>query len=110
MAIRIIDHRPVDLTEEEYAMYQSIVSSYNTHSNNGADLFCDLFESDGNGIITILKPPTKQRTTLEVFLFLMAVSQNQHLRLMHAQVDDIVRQFKEKMVEVDKKLAKLGGK
>jgi hypothetical protein len=110
MAIRIVDYKPLDLTEEEYAMYQGIVSSYNTHTNKGEQLFQDLFETNDDGIITILKPPTKQRTTLEVFLFLMAVSQNQHLRCMHAQVDDIVRQFKAKMVEVDKKLVELGGK
>jgi hypothetical protein len=110
MAIRIVDFKPLDMTEEEYTLYQSIVNSYNTHTNKGSDLFRDLFQTDDRGIITLLVPPTKQRTTLEVFLFLMTVSQNQHLRLMHEQVDDIVRQFKAKMAEVDKKLAELKGK
>jgi hypothetical protein len=110
MAIRIVDHQPLDMTDQEYVLYQNIVKSYTHGQNNGETLFSGLFESDGNGTITLLVPPTKQRTTLEVFLFLMTVSQNQHMRLMHAEIDNLARQIKVKITEIDDKVAKLNVK
>lgn len=84
------------MTEDEWNMYQKIVVSYATISNKGEDLFIDLFESNDQGIITFLKPPSRRHTSLEVFLFLMALMQHQHLRLMHAQVDEVVEELKKK--------------
>ena len=78
-------------------MYQKIVKSYTTLTNRGEDLFIDLFESDDNGIIIFLKPPSKRQTSLEVFLFLMSIMQHQHLRLMQKQVDDLCVQVREKL-------------
>lgn len=96
MTIKIVDNKKVDMTEDEFNMYQKIVKSYATISNKGEDLFIDLFESNDQGIITFLKPPSKRHTSLEVFLFLMALMQHQHLRLMHAQVDEVVEELKKK--------------
>jgi hypothetical protein len=96
MTIKIVDNKKVDMTEDEWNMYQKIVASYATISNKGEDLFIDLFESNDQGIITFLKPPSKRHTSLEVFLFLMALMQHQHLRLMHAQVDEVVEELKKK--------------
>jgi hypothetical protein len=78
-------------------MYQKIVKSYTSLTNRGEDLFIDLFESDDNGIIMFLKPPSKRQTSLEVFLFLMSLMQHQHLRLMQKQVDDLCVQVREKL-------------
>ena len=50
-------------------MYKKIVTSYTTTTNKGEDLFIDLFETDENGIIVFLKPPSKRQTSFEVFLF-----------------------------------------
>jgi hypothetical protein len=97
MSARVIDNKKIDLTEDEWSMYQKIVKSYTNATNNGEDLFKDLFETDNNGIIIFLKPPTKFRTSFEVFLFLMSLMQHQHLRLMHQQVDEVVAQLKEKL-------------
>jgi hypothetical protein len=97
MSIRIIDNKKVDVTEDEWAMYEKIVKSYTTDTNKGEDLFKDLFETDPNGIIIFLKPPSKFRTSFEVFLFLMSLMQHQHLRLMHSQVEEMVAQVKEKL-------------
>jgi len=96
MPISIIDNKKVDLTMDEWQMYQKIVKSYTTQTNKGEDLFMDLFESDDNGIIMFLKPPSKRQTSFEIFLFLMSIMQHQHLRLMHAQIDDLCRQLKDK--------------
>lgn len=105
MVCGVINNKRIDLTESEWSMYTKIVASYTTATNKGEDLFNDLFETDNRGIIIFLKPPSKQRTSFEVFLFLMAVFQHQHIRLMYQQVDDIVAQMKTKMQEIEQKLA-----
>lgn len=94
MPIRIIDNKKVDVTEDEWNMYQKIVQSYTTPTNKGEDLFIDLFETDDNGVIIFLKPPSKFRTSFEVFLFLMSLMQHQHLRLMRQQVDAAIAELK----------------
>lgn len=100
--MRVIDNKKINLTEDEWAMYLKIVKSYTTPTNKGEDLFIDLFETDGDGIIIFLKPPSKRQTSFEVFLFLMSIMQHQHLRLMQKQVDDVCAQMKEKLKELDK--------
>jgi|SRR5271166_2859715 len=92
--IKVVDNKKLDMTDDEWGMYQKIVASYTTVGSKGEDLFIDLFETNADGIITFLKPPSKRHTSLEIFLFLMALMQHQHLRLMHAQVDEIVGQLK----------------
>ena len=95
MTIRIVDNKKVDMTDEEWNMYQKIVKSYTDLTGKGEDLFIDLFETGGDGIIIFLKPPSKRRTSLEVFLFLMALMQHQHLRLMHQQMDEAIAELKQ---------------
>lgn len=99
MAIRVVDNKKLEMTEDEWNMYQKIVQSYTTATNKGEDLFIDLFETDEHGIIIFLKPPSKFRTSFEVFLFLMSLMQHQHLRLMHRQVDDACQQIREKALD-----------
>jgi len=95
--MRIIDNKKIDMTDSEWEMYQRIVKSYTTMTNKGEDYFIDLFETDAEGTIIFLKPPSKRQTSLEVFLFLMSLMQHQHLRLMHAQVDEVTRKLNEKL-------------
>ena len=94
MTIRVVDNKRLDMTDDEWAMYQKIVQSYTDITGKGEDLFMDLFETNGDGIIIFLKPPSKRRTSLEVFIFLMALMQHQHLRLMHLQIDEAVAEIK----------------
>jgi hypothetical protein len=105
MPFRIIDNKKVEITEDEWSLYQKIVKSYNSITNKGEDLFIDLFEVDENGIIIFLKPPSKRQTSFEVFLFLMALQQQQHIRIMYTHVSDICSQMKTKMQELDAKLS-----
>lgn len=103
MPFRIIDNKKVEITEDEWSMYQKIVKSYTSITNKGEDLFIDLFEVDDSGVIIFLKPPSKRQTSFEVFLFLMSLMQHQHLRLMHAQINDVCQQMKNKLDEIKKK-------
>jgi hypothetical protein len=97
MSIRVVNNKKLEMTDDEWDMYQKIVKSYTTATNKGEDLFIDLFETDANGIIIFLKPPSKFRTSFEVFLFLMSLMQHQHLRMIHQQVDALAQEIKEKL-------------
>lgn len=110
MTARIVDNKKLDMTDDEWSTYQKIVKSYTSGANRGEDLFIDLFETDGRGIIIFLKPPSVRRTSFEVFLFLMALFQHQHLRLMQDEVSGMADQVKKKMQELDEKIALLEAK
>lgn len=96
MAIRVVDNKKLEMTDDEWDMYQKIVKSYTDVTGKGEDLFMDLFETNDEGVIIFLKPPAKRRTSLEVFLFLMSLMQHQHLRLMHQQIDEAIKEIKKK--------------
>jgi hypothetical protein len=108
--IQIIDNKRVEMTSDEWAMYVKITKSYTTQFNKGEDLFIDLFETDANGVIIFLKPPSKRQTSFEVWLFLMSLMQNQHLRIMRDEVSDMCKQMKDKMIELDEKIQMLDKK
>lgn len=110
MTIRIIDNKKINLSDDEWNHYVKIVKSYTTNTNNGADLFQDLFETDENGLIIFLKPPSKKQTSLEVVLFLQNITVQQHIRQMYEQVADICSQITDKISEIDIKLNQLKGK
>lgn len=97
MGLHVVDNKKVDMTDDEWSMYQKIVRSYTTDSNKGEDLFIDLFETDKDGIIIFLKPPSKFRTSFEVFLFLMSLMQHQHLRQIHQQMDTLAAEVRQKL-------------
>lgn len=94
--MKIIDNKRVDLTNDEFSMYEQICRSYDRPNFKGEYLFESHFETNGEGIITFVKPPTKQYSTLEVFCFLISVMVNQHLRLVHNQMDSFVKEAGEK--------------
>ncbi len=97
MPLIAIDNKRVDLTYDEIQLFNKIVASYTSLTNKGEDLFIDLFETDENGIIIFLKPPSKRKTSFEVFLFLMAVMQQQHIRLMYKQLEELSAEVREKI-------------
>jgi hypothetical protein len=102
MSLRIIDHKKVEMTTDEWNLYEKICRSYDEANFKGSDLFSDLFESDDAGIIIFLKPPSTKRTSFEVYLFMMSLMQHQHLRMMHNQIDDVCAQVKAKLEELNK--------
>lgn len=103
--IRIIDNKKIDLTNDEWAMYQKICKSYDIERRGilGKDLFTDLFATDKNGIILFLKPPTKL-TSMEVYMFLVSTMIHQHLGIACTHVDNLVVQLDSKMAQLDKML------
>lgn len=100
--MRIIDNKPIDITNDEWNMYKQICKSYTYGNNKGEDLFIDLFETDEFGIIKYIKPPSTRQTSFEVFLFIMTIFQHQHMRIMYKQFDDLRDQVLNKLKDLDK--------
>jgi len=99
--LRVIDHKRIDLTDQEWETYNNICKSYDIPPNQqGKDLFVDLFITDENGIIVSLLPPTRQ-TSFEVMFFLANIFHNQHIRLMHKQVDDVCKKILDKLAQLE---------
>jgi len=96
--IRIIDNKKLSLTEQEWGLYQSMCRAYDRTNFKGEELFKDLFESDENGVITFIKPPSTRYTSIEVFLFVVSIMVHQHLRHMynelHAVMDEVKKELK----------------
>jgi hypothetical protein len=99
MMKRIIDHKRVDMSDDEWKLYEKICKSYNRPNFEGKSLFEQHFEVNDAGIIVFVLPPQKKRTSLEVYCFLTSVMVNQHTRLMHAQVEALVREAKQAIAE-----------
>lgn len=98
--IRIIDHKKIDLTNSEYDMYQHICKSNDRPAFKGASLFEDHFEVNGDGIIIFVKPPHKKYSSMEVYCFLVSVMCSQHIRIMHEQNDQLVKEAEKKLKEL----------
>lgn len=107
MALRIIANKRVEMTDDEFQFYQKIANSY----PQGKDLFRDLFETDDEGMIVFLVPPTKE-FSMEVVLFLQNLMVHQHMRKIYrdheSALDDVnkYRQAAETLQETVDKLSK----
>ena len=80
-----VDYQKVEMTEQEYEYYQDLVKLY------GAQVFSELFETDKNGTITIIKP-TKS-IPWEVLFFIQNVMINQHLRANDERISALERKL-----------------
>jgi hypothetical protein len=98
--IRIIDNKKIEMTNDEWNMFEDICHSYTTSSFRGEDLFTELFETDEDGVIIFLKPPREKRTTLEAWLFMAAVYQHQHIRILYHHVDSKIKEMNVALAEV----------
>jgi hypothetical protein len=103
MAIKIIDNKKIDLSNDEWKAYEDICKSYDDPpAVKGRDLFSGLFETDDDGIIVFLKT-TKRVCTMEVYLFLVNVMVHQHLRLCYKMVGDATKRLDDALLKLDEK-------
>lgn len=91
------------MTNEEWSYYEGMCKSYDRPSFKGEELFKGLFESDDNGIITFIKPPTTRYTSMEVFLFIVSIYTSQHMRQMYDQFQSLKNEVKLALQEVKNK-------
>lgn len=109
--IRIIDNKKIDLTDDEWSLYEQICKSYDVENRGvrGKDLFIDLFETNENGIIIFLKPP-QNYTSMEVYMFLVGIMIHQHLGIASDYIDRLAIKMDEKIKEIDLKSIELDKK
>lgn len=104
--IRVIDNKRLDLTDDEFRLYEDICKSYDRPNMPGSELFKSLFETDENGIIVFLRPASNRYISMEVWMFLVAVMVHQHVGSAASCVDSMARQLDNKLKEVDTLLEK----
>lgn len=92
MGLRVIANRRIELTEDEWKYYQDICSHY----TSGKELFNNLFETNEEGIITFLRPPSG-RFSMEVVLFLQNIMVHQYIRKMHREHQQVLNELKQKV-------------
>jgi hypothetical protein len=92
--MRIIDNKKVCITDDEFRFYNNLCREYDRPNFKGESLFVDHFESDDDGIIVFVKPPSKRYSSLEVYTFIVSLMVNQHLRVMREQTESFVKEAK----------------
>lgn len=99
--IHIVDNKKLSLTQEEWDMFQSICRSYDRPNFQGEELFKNMFESDEDGVIVFIKPPTSRYTSMEVFLFVSSIFLHQHTRRVYSQLQQLMGEVRAKLKEID---------
>ena len=107
MTLRVIDNKRIDLTAAEWDLYLEICKSYDDERSHrkGKDMFVGLFETNKEGMIIFLKPPTHKFSSMEVYMFLVGIMVHQHLGMACDHVDRLTQRMLEKEVEYDKRMA-----
>jgi hypothetical protein len=104
---RIVDHKRVEMTNDEFTLYQNICRSYDRPNFKGDELFRDHFEVNGDGIIIFVKPPHQKYSSLEVFCFLISLMVNQHMRIVQEQNKMMIKEAADKINKQIKELEDL---
>ena len=79
---RIVDYKAVDMTDEEFEYYNQIIKEFSDGVYNAKEMFRDVFETDEEGCISIIRPPLKKEIAWAAILFLQNLMINQRLRRM----------------------------
>jgi hypothetical protein len=88
--IRVIDHKGVDMTNEEFDYYNELVSEF-THGNyQGKNQFHNIFDVDGDGCISLIRPPLKKEVGWAVIVFLQNLMINQRIRRMERKLEEVL--------------------
>jgi len=104
--LRLINNKRIELTDEEFKLYENLCMSYNRDNFQGKDLFNDLFETNEQGLIIFLKPPT-QTFSMEIILFLQNIMVHQHLRLIYSEHNQALDELKNIKAEISNILSEI---
>jgi hypothetical protein len=77
---KVIDFKKVEMTNEEYEYYQEIIKEFTDDQYSGKEQFHNVFETDEDGCISIIKPPLKSQIAWVVIFFLQNLMLNQRIR------------------------------
>jgi len=82
MSKRIIDYKQVDMTNDEHKYYKEIIDAFSDETYSATEQFHDIFDVDGDGCITMIRPSLKKEVSWSVLFFLQNLMINQRLRRM----------------------------
>jgi len=82
-----IDYKKIDMTEQEFAYYEELIKQYTNETQNGIDYFKNLFETDADGKIIIIKPA--KSIPWAVLFFIQNLMINQQLRSYDERIKNI---------------------
>lgn len=99
--LRLINNKRIDLTQEEFDLYEKLCKTYSRDNFDGKDLFVELFETDKDGMIIFLRPPTST-FSMEIIIFLQNIMTHQHLRKIYKEHDEAMKEMKELLNELRK--------
>ncbi len=88
--IRVIDHKGVDMTDEEFDYYNKLIQEFTYGTYEGKDQFHDVFDIDGSGCISLIRPPLKKQIGWAVLVFLQNLMINQRLRRMEKRIGEVL--------------------
>lgn len=86
--IKIINYKEIDITDLEYAEYQKIINHFSTNKVSGSFHFVDMFETDDDGCISIIKVSAEKQVPWVVIMFLQNLMINQRLRRMERWIQE----------------------
>jgi hypothetical protein len=93
MPQQIIDHKSVDMTDEENTYYKKLVEEFTIGMSNGREQFRDLFDTDNDGCITFVHPPIRKQIGWGVLFFVQNLMINQRIRRMERKVEEWTKRF-----------------
>ena len=99
--LRVINNKRIDLTHEEFELYEKLCKTYSRDHFDGKDLFIDLFETDKDGMIVFLRPPTST-FSMEIVIFLQNIMTHQHLRKIYKEHDEALAELKDLLNQLRK--------
>jgi len=89
--IKGIGSRRVEITDDEFEYYKELVKRYDDDTRSGSVHFNNLFETDDNGIITMIKP--EKEIPWLVLFFIQNLMINQRIREFGARVDKAIKKL-----------------
>lgn len=93
--IKAVGNKRLNLTEEEFRNYESLISFIDKSE------FVGLFETDNNGFITSISIDTAHNISMGTIMFLNQVMFNQRFRIFLEEIN----KNREKINELSKKIA-----
>ena len=93
MSVRIINNTKLEMSDDEFDLYNKICKSYDRSNFKGSHLFVNLFKTDHDGIITLLIPP-QNYTSMEIVIFLNNLYVAQHMRQIENQANKMLENIK----------------
>ena len=81
--IRAVGNKRLELSDSEFYYYNSLVSQFGTKD------FVGLFDTDKNGILTSITPPTDSPIHIGVVYFVLNVMMNQRVRMLDEELKKV---------------------